>query len=336
MDAFRQLRFAGLALLALMGLGTLGFHNLEGLDLLDSLFATVITLTTLGVETSKPLSRDGKIFVILLSLTGIFVIFIVLFSAIGNAIEFAASEKMHRIFWRRKMDKSIKNLKNHYIICGYGRMGQAIAGEFCSRNVPFVVVECNSEQIPKLIDQKVFFVEGEASDEATLIEAGAEHAKGLISVMPTDADNTFVVLTARGINPKMFIAARSIKIEDESKLRRAGADRVISPYILGGRRMAWAVLRPAVIDFLEMAMYSERIELEISQVTVMDGSSLANKSLRESGIREKTGATVIAIRSDDGMFTSSPSPDVRIVQGNTLIAVGTSTQLSALQVIAES
>lgn len=336
MDAFRQLRLAGLALLALLILGAVGFHTLEHLNVLDSIFATVITLTTLGVETTKPLSPPGKIFVMILSLSGIFVIFILLFSAIGNAIEFAASEKMHHMFWRRRMEKAIKGINDHYIVCGYGRMGQAIAGEFLARRVPFVVIENNPEQIPRLVEHKVLFVEGDASDEHVLLEAGVECAKGLIAVAPSDADNTFIVLTARGMNPKLFIVARSIKVEDEPKLRRAGADRVISPYILGGKRMAWAVFRPSVVDFLESAIYSESFELEISEVTIAKNSIFANKTLRESGIRERTGATVIAIKGHHGTLTSSPAPDIKIREGNTLIAVGTIKQLESLQITAES
>ena len=324
-----------MALFALLGLGTLGFHTIVHLNLIDSIFATIITLTTIGIETSKPLDMYGKVFVGLLAISGVFVIFILLFSAIGKAIEFAASDKMHKMFWRRKMDKAIRGMKNHYIVCGYGRMGQAIAGEFCSRKVPFVVIESNPEQIPRLIEHKVLFVEGDASDEEALREAGVESAKGLISVAPSDADNTFIVLTARGINSRLFIVARSIKMEDEPKLRRAGADRVISPYILGGKRMAWAVLRPAVVDFLESAIYSESLELEISQVTVTGRSAFANKSLRDSGIRERTGATIIAAKSRGGALTSSPSPDIIIREGDTLIAVGTSQQLESLQSIAE-
>ncbi|HEY3298206.1 MAG TPA: NAD-binding protein [Armatimonadota bacterium] len=336
MNPFRQLKVAAFALIALISVGAIGFHLLEGLSLLDSLFATVITLTTLGIETSKPLTIPGKIFLMLLSLTGIFVIFILLYSAVTNAIAFAASDKMQDLYWRRKMEKSLHGIKDHYIVCGYGRMGQAIAGEFCARNVPFVVIENNEEQIPRLLEHKVIFVQGDASDEKVLAEAGLDRARGLIAVGPTDAENTFIVLTARAINPKLFIVARSIKVEDEPKLRRAGADRVISPYILGGKRMAWAVLRPAVLDFLESAVYSDSLELEISQVTVAKSSKFADKTLRESGIRELTGTTIIAIKSRGGAMTSSPTPDMEIHDGDTLIVVGNAKQLESLQNIAES
>ena len=232
------------------------------------------------------------------------------------------------------MEKSIRGVKDHYIICGYGRMGQAIAAEFRARRVPFVVVENNPEQLPRLITEKLLFVEGDATDEKSLLAAGVERAKGLITVAPTDADNTFIVLTAKGINPNLFVVARSITIEDEPKLRRAGADRVLSPYVLGGKRMAWSVLRPTVVDFLESAMYSESLELEISEVTVTADSEFADKTIRESRIRERSGATIIAVKSKGGSLTSSPSPDVEIQEGDILIVVGTPRQLEVLQSMA--
>ena len=330
MDPIKQIRFAILVVIVLLVLGTAGYMTIEGWSYLDSLYMTVITLTTVGYEVVKPLSHAGKVFTIVLALSGVTTIFAVVFWTVGNAIELAASHQMQHLFWRRKMEKIIKGVKDHYIICGYGRMGQAIAAEFRARHIPFVVVENNPEQLPKLIAEKALFVEGDATDEKILLAAGVEQAKGLISVAPTDADNTFIVLTAKGINPNIFTVARSIKVEDEPKLRRAGADRVISPYILGGKRMAWAVLRPTVVDFLESALYSESLELEISEITVTAQSEFANQTLRDSHIREKSGATVIAVKSKGGALTSSPSPDMKIREGDILISVGTPSQLEAL------
>ena len=330
MDPIKQIRFAILVVIVLLVLGTAGYMTIEGWSYLDSLYMTVITLTTVGYEVVKPLSHAGKVFTIVLALTGVTTIFAVVFWTVGNAIELAASHQMQHLFWRRKMEKIIKGVKDHYIICGYGRMGHAIAAEFRARHIPFVVVENNPEQLPKLIAEKALFVEGDATDEKILLAAGVEQAKGLISVAPTDADNTFIVLTAKGINPNIFTVARSIKVEDEPKLRRAGADRVISPYILGGKRMAWAVLRPTVVDFLESALYSESLELEISEITVTAQSEFANQTLRDSHIREKSGATVIAVKSKGGALTSSPSPDMKIREGDILISVGTPSQLEAL------
>lgn len=330
MDPFRQLRFAALVVFVLIILGTAGYMIIEGWPLLTALYMTVITISTVGYNIPHPLSPAGIVFTVVLILAGVSTVFAVVFWTIGNAIEVAASEKMQYLFWRRKMDKAIKVIKDHYIICGYGRMGQAIAGEFIAHKVPFVVVENNPEQLPKLIAQKLLFVEGDATDEKVLQEAGVERARGLISVAPSDADNTFIVLTARGLNPNLFIVARSIKIEDEAKLRRAGADRVMSPYILGGKRMAWAVLRPTVVDFLESAVDHDSLHLELGEVTVSAESDFVSKTIRESGIRERSGATVVGIRTRTGAFTSSPSPDITIHEGDVLVVVGTPDQLEGV------
>ena len=331
MDPIRQLRFAALVVLTLLVLGTFGYMAIERWPPMQSLYMTVMTLTTVGYGLPEPLSHAGIVFTVVLMLAGVSTIFAVVFYTIGNAIEVAATDKMQHLFWRRRMEKAIRGIKDHYIICGYGRMGQAIAAEFRARKVTFVVVENNPEQLPRLITEKALFVEGDATDEKVLKAAGVDVAKGLISVAPTDADNTFIVLTAKGMNPNLFVVARSIRIEDEPKLRRAGADRVMSPYILGGRRMAWAVLRPTVVDFLESAMYSESLEIEIGQVEVTEKSEFAGKTIRQSDVRGKSGATIIAVKSKAGALITSPSPDTEIHASDVLVAIGTPSQLENLE-----
>lgn len=331
MDPFRQFRLVGLLVLGLIVLGTAGFMVIEHWTFLDALFMTVITITTIGYGVPRPLTASGKVFTIILALSGFLIISVIVLWTIGTLVELAATERLQHLFWRRRMEKIIRSIRDHYIICGFGRMGQAIVGEFRSRNVTFVVVENNPEQLPRLVAEKIPFVEGDATDDKVLLAAGVDRARGLISVAPTDADNTFITLTAKGLNPRLFVVARSIKVEDEPKLRRAGADRVLSPYINGGKRMAWAVLRPNVVDFLESALYSESLELEISEVLVNLNSDFANKTIRDSRIREISGATVIAVKSRGGALTSSPAPDMAIREGDILIVVGTPRQLEALQ-----
>jgi voltage-gated potassium channel len=334
MNLFRQLKLAVAIILGLLIFGSVGYMIVERVDLLDALYITVSTLTTLGIV--EPLSHAGKIFTIFFALVGVSIVFTVVFWAVGNAVELAASERMQKLIWRKRMDKTIRSLKGHYIICGYGRMGQAIASEFRARKVRFVVIENNPEQIPRLQLENELYIEGDASDEDVLKSAGIENAKGLISVAPSDADNTFIVLTAKGMNPKLFVVARSIKAEDESKLRRAGADRVMSPYILGGKRMAWAVLCPNVIDFLDTAVNFDSLEMEIVEVTVSSESRFAGKTIRDSGVREQSGATVIALKNTSGTLVSSPTPDIQICDGDILIAVGTPNQVEELQRMAQS
>ncbi|MBI2843861.1 MAG: cation:proton antiporter [Armatimonadetes bacterium] len=232
---------------------------------------------------------------------------------------------------RRKMDKIIANLSSHYIICGYGRMGQQIVKDLRRYNVPHVVVEDNPEQLPKLIEQNVPHIDGKASEDKVLVKAGIERAKGLISVAASDEENVFVVLTARGLNPNLFIVARSILEENEDKLRRAGADKVMSPYILGGRRMAAAVLKPRVMDFLDLALHTDDIDTEIGDFVVSESAPFANKSLRDSRIRQTVGVTVVAIRRADGTTVANPDPDMVIHPGDELIVVGLPAQLETTE-----
>jgi len=232
---------------------------------------------------------------------------------------------------RRKMDKLIANMSDHYIICGYGRMGQQIAKDFSRQCVPFVVVESNPVQIPKLVEQGVPFVEGNASEDEVLLKAGIQRAKGLVSVAATDEENVFITLTARGLNPNLVIVARSILEENEDKLRRAGADKVMSPYILGGRRMSAAILKPRVMDFLELAVHSENLELEIGDIVVSASAPFVGKTIRDSGIRQETGVIILAIRRTTGEMVANPDPDFVIQEGDEMIVMGKPAQLEAAE-----
>lgn len=234
---------------------------------------------------------------------------------------------------RRKMDNYIAGLHDHYIVCGYGRMGQQIVKDFKRSAVPFVVVEYNPEQLPKLMEGNIPFVEGKATEDETLMKAGIERAKGLVAVTATDEENVFIVLSARSLNPKLHIVARSTKSENESKLRKAGADKVMSPYVLGGRQMASAVLKPQVMDFLEMVLHSDELDLELGEVFVSKLSELAGKSIRESGIAE-SGIVILAVRRSAEDMRTTPSPDFEIETGDHLIVIGSSAQIASAQKLA--
>lgn len=232
---------------------------------------------------------------------------------------------------RRRMDKQIAGLSNHYIVCGYGRMGQQIVKDFQHDEVPHVVVESNTVQIPRLVEDNVPFVEGNASEDKVLTAAGIKRAKGLIAVTATDEENVFIVLTARGINPDLYIVARSILEENEDKLKRAGANVVMSPYTLGGHRIAAAVLKPRAMDFLDLLVHSNHLDMEIGDLTVKAASPFAGKSLEESGIREASGVLILAIKRKAG--ETIPNPDSRSVVevGDELVVMGTSAQLDAAE-----
>lgn len=231
---------------------------------------------------------------------------------------------------RRAMDRLIDSISDHYVICGYGRMGQQIVKDLMRHGALCVVVESNPEQIPKLRERNIPHIEGTASEDRMLIKAGIERAKGLIAVAASDEDNVFIVLTARVLNPDLFIVARSILKENEDKLRHAGADKVMSPYILGGRRMAAAVIKPEVMDFLDLVVHSDGLETEMGNVTVTSGSFCIGKTLRELGLWEICEVTLLAIKRQGEGIHANPSPSLVIREGDELIVMGTPSQIYCL------
>lgn len=234
------------------------------------------------------------------------------------------------------MDKHIQTIRDHYVICGYGRMGQEIVKDLQRENVPHVVIEMDPEQLPKLIALEVPYVEGDAADDKILRAAGIERAKGLITVAPTDEDNVFITLSARALNKNLYIVARSIQVENENKLRMAGANRVMSPYVLGGRRMAAAVLRPNVLDFLDLALHTDSLQLMVEELTVEFGAELAGKTIGVCDIRAEIGATVLAVKKTSGEIAANPPEDFAVDTGDVLIVLGTPDQLIKAQKLTEA
>lgn len=225
------------------------------------------------------------------------------------------------------MDKLIANLTDHYIVCGYGRMGQQIVKDFRRQDVPFVVIEWNPEQFQRLIQHEVPYIEGKASENAILLKAGAQRAKGLVAVTATDEENVFIVLTARGINPGLRIVARSIREENETKLKRAGADKVMSPYTLGGRRIAAAVLKPHAIEFLDLVIHDETAEFEVADIMITSSSPFVGKAIQDSGIRQAAGVLILAVKHTGYNMIINPGPDYIIKENDELYVMGTSVQV---------
>lgn len=232
---------------------------------------------------------------------------------------------------RETMDHVIDTMTDHYIVCGYGRMGQQIVKDLRRQHVPFVVIEDNPEQIPRLKEEKILHIVGKASNDEVLLHAGIMRAKGVIAVAASDEENVFIVLTARGLNTKLCIVARSIREENEDKLRRAGADRVMSPYILGGRRMAAAVTKPGVMDFLDLVVHSESMATEIGHVQLTPGSTCIGKSVLALGLWQACGATLLAVQRGHAQFHANPAPDFELTEGDDLIVMGTPEQIAAAQ-----
>ncbi len=320
---FKRLRLALISLLALVALGTLGYRLIEGWDILDSLYMTIITLATVGYKEVHNLTPAGKAFTIILIIFGVSIVF----WAVASLFETIVSEQLWHTLLRRRMESKISGFRDHFIICGFGRMGQEISRVFRSSNVPYAVIEINPEQLPKLVEGGIPFIEGNASDDKVLTAAGIKQARGLVTVAATDEENVFITLTARGLNPDLFIVARSIREENEDKLKRAGANRVMSPYITGGRRMAFAALRPHVLEFLDATIHADHVVFELDDIDIIEKSPFSGKKIRESKIRETSGATILAVRAKDGSLNYNPNPDTILNVGDTLIMVGTPSEL---------
>ena len=294
----------------------------------DSLYMTIITLTTVGYMEVHPLSNIGRAFTIILILTGVGTMLYVL--SVGARI--LLEGELREIFGRRKLSKRIEKLEDHYIICGYGRMGKIICREMLQSNAPFIIAEKDPGVIAS-IDKNILAVQGDSTQDAVLKEAGIEKAKGLISVLSTDADNLYVVLSARGLNPKLRIVARASDEGVEQKLLRAGADNVVSPYFIGGLRIAHTILKPAVVDFIEFATKSGNIELQMEEIKVKESSPITDKALDECGIRKEMGIIIVAIKRESGEMEFNPKSTSVIKRGDTLVAMGETKQLKALEVL---
>ena len=330
MDPVRHLRFSIAALVTVIAFGTLGYAMIEGWQAFDALYMTIITLATVGFKEVHELSPEGKIFTIVLIISGTGIIAYTL----SSLIQFTLEGQLRKILGRKKLESRIGKLRDHYIICGYGRIGHLICREFQSRPTPFVIVEQNPNHIERLEREGCLYVEGDATDDETLQAAGIEHAKGLITAVTSDTDNVYITLTARGLNPKLFILARAGEEGAEKKLMRAGASKVISPYTIGANRMAQAILRPSVVDFIELATASEHLALQIEEIRIAADSVLAGKNLINSGIRQSMGIIIVGIKESDGKMTFNPPPEKNIEPNSVLIILGERPAISKLEKIA--
>ncbi|MFH0887383.1 MAG: potassium channel protein [bacterium] len=316
--------FLPLLVLALLCLiGVIGFVFIDNYSILQAIYMVVVTLTTVGYRPVKGMSDMGMIFDIAFVMIGIVLVVVV----IGRALEFIVSGEFIKIRRERRMDKKLSSLKNHYIICGYGRVGHQIAGELAAEKVPFVIIDEKPETDEELKDGDIPHIIGKASSDENLEKAGIKHAKGLIAANDSDNENVFITLTARSLNPKLFIVGRASQKETESKLKRAGANRVISPYFIAGRRMASMILRPVAVDFLDIVMHSENAELWMNELPVCAKSPVANLTLREANLRKRTGVLVMTIKKESGNYVLSPTAETRMEPGDILVAIGTTQQL---------
>ena len=309
--------------------GTLGYMIIEKWPFFDALYMTVITLTTVGFGEIHALGHAGRVFTIVLIFVGVGVILYI----ISMVTQFVVEGRIREVLGRRKLEKKIQKLADHYIICGYGRVGQTICDILSSKPLKLVVIDKDPGKSEELYNKDLLYIEGEATDENVLIAAGIERAKSLITALGADMDNVYVTLSARGINPKLFIMARSGDVGSGKKLLRAGANKVVSPYRIGARRMTQMILRPTVTDFLDLAMMERNMNIQMEEIPVNSTSSLIGIPLEDSGIRRDLNLIIIAIKKTSGDMLFNPSSKATIEAGDTVIAVGESDNLIKLEKI---
>jgi voltage-gated potassium channel len=321
----REILLASLALLVLFVLGTTGYAFLEGWTWMDGLYMTFITLSTIGFQEIHTLSDAGRLFTLGLGITGIGLL---TFVVARSAQLLVASQRLRE----RRIMNQINDLSDHYIICGYGRVGQRLAEDLQTAGYAFVVVDRSDEEVAKLRDKNLLHVQGDAEKEETLKRAGIDRAHGLILTLPEDSSNVFVALTAREMNPDLFILARTVDHDNTNKLLNAGANKVIAPSEVGADRMAQVVLRPNVDEFMEQVLHANALSLQIDEVKVHRSAPLAGQSLAESNFRQQFDAVVIGIiDADTGDMTFNPTPTARIDAGDILIVLGDSTVIETLR-----
>lgn len=321
----RRILYSLLAVIVAMGFGTIGFHLIEGWSILDSLYASAQTVTTVGYGDVAPATPNGRLFAISFMLAGVGVVLYALTATVHAIVQ----SELVATFGERRQSRKMSKLRNHFIICGAGRVGAHLVRTLLTSNDIFVVIEKDPQRVEELTKLGVIVLVRDATLEETLREAGVEVARGLAACLPDDADNVYVVLTARDLNPNLHIVARAAEEQAEAKLLRAGANRVVAPTIIGGHRMAMALTKPAVDDFIG-SITANKLELAFEELTVAPTSRLVSRKLSETNIRSELDIVIVSIRRADGEILFNPSGDAVIGSGDILIAIGHAESLMKL------
>lgn len=326
MESFKHLYRSTLLTFAILTFGTVGYMLIEDWPLLDALYQTVITISTVGFSEVHSISPAGRAFTIILVFIGVgFVMYVA-----GAVVQFMVEGRLRAILGRRRLDRKIGRLKDHYIVCGYGRIGKVLCHHLARSPHGVMVIEKNPEMASAMEADGILYLTGDAADEDNLTKAGIEHARGLIAVLATDVANVYLVLTARQLSASLFIMARASNAASASKLRAAGANQVESPYVMGAFNMASKILRPTVTSFLDIALGYKNVDIQMEEIPVDSCSPLANVQLKDSGIRQNYNVIVIAVKASDGQMSFNPSFETVIQSGETIIAVGSASNLKRL------
>lgn len=322
-DEIRIIYLTVAVVLGIVSFGVFGYMFVEGWNFIDSLYQTVITISTVGFGEIHPISTNGRIITVMLILLSI--------SCLGyfftQFVTIMVEGRLNALLRGRKMEQKISKLKDHFIICGFGKMGVQVTFEFQQSGVPFVVMDKNPAAFEHIKDENLLWIVGDASREEDLERCGIRVARGLVSVLTEDQDNVYTVLTARGLNSKLRIITRANEYESERKLKRAGADHVIAPFKIGGSRIASVILRPSITHFLDGLARAEEIRLTLVEIEVLEGSALAGKAIRETGITDISESIIVGLRRPKEPIKIRPPIDTELRVGDQLVLMG---QLDAL------
>ncbi len=328
MEQLKRNGIKGIILLLLWILiGTLGFMTIEHWNLLDSFYMTVITISTVGYGEVHPLSPDGRIFASFLIIVTLGTVFYV-FTMFG---QFFIEGEISGVFAKTRRQKKMNKLKNHYIVCGYGKIGRTVVKGLEKEGVPFVVIDNNHDLESEFEEKSYFFLIDDATEEEVLKNAGVERAKAVISLLPTDADNLYVSITAKGLNPSVLVVTRAVDEKAEIKMKKVGVDHVISPYKIAGNRILNSALKPTVVEFLELVTHREYLHLGLEEIRIDESSPLHGKSIRDLDLRKRYGVIVIAIKRKNGEMIFNPDPEEIFEAGDTVVIMGREEDLKRLQ-----
>jgi len=317
------------AIVTTLVIGTLGFTFIAGYPVFDAFYMSLTTMTTVGYGEIHPLSHAGRVFNSFLIVIGVTTIFIAIGSMTQTIIELEFGDALAK----RRNKRMIENLKDHYIICGFGRVGRGAASELQHAGVPFVVVDIDPDRVERAMLAGMLAVAADSTHDQTLHLVGIERARGLVAALATDADNLFVLLSAKGLNPNIYVSTRAAEEGAEAKMRRAGADAVFAPYAMTGHRLAQSLLRPHVVQFLDFTTKDVGEDIAIEQVRVANSSEMVSRTIKEMQLRKEVGVIVMAIRKESGEMVFNPPADTPVQGGDYLIVMGRPNNLRALETL---
>ena len=315
---WKKPRFSLLMLFGIIALGTCGYYFVEHMPLFEAFYMTIITISTVGFAEVIPLSQAGRAITVIIIILGISVGAY----TIGVLVRALVEGELVQILGRRKVQKQVSGLKNHFIICGFGRIGRIVCSELAADQIDFVVIEQEPSVIEHIEARKYLYLEMDATTEEALMKAGIMEAKGIVTAVNSDANNVFITMTAKSLRPDVFVLARASEEKNEPKLFRAGATRVVSPYLIGGRRIAQMLKKPTVVDFVDIAMMGSQLGLMMEEAKIGDNSSLIGKSLINSQLRKDYGVIIVAIKKQSGDMIFNPMPSETLEAGDIIVVLG--------------